>query len=123
MSSRVLTLTADNFDRVVLAPGQVALVDFWAPWCPPCRALAPAVEALAEERTDVVVGKVNVDDDPAIAERYGIASIPTVIVFRGGEVAEMSIGLVPLDRLRGLVAPSAAVAAPAEVAAPADTTV
>jgi thioredoxin 1 len=105
MSSRIVTLTADDFDARALAAGQVAVVDFWAPWCPPCRALAPSIEALAEERADVLVGKVNVDDHPAIAERYGIRSIPTVIVFRGGEVAEMSVGLVPLERLRALLGP------------------
>ena len=102
MSSKVVTLTADNFDTLALGPNQVALVDFGASWCPPCRALAPSIEALAEERPDLVVGKVDVDDHPAIAERYGVANIPTVIVFRGGEVTARCVGLVPLGHLREL---------------------
>jgi thioredoxin 1 len=103
MSSKVVTLTADNFDAQALAADRVAVVDFWAAWCPPCRALAPAIAALAEERTDVMVGKLDVDEHPAIAERYGIQSIPTVLVFRSGELAERSVGLVPIDRLRALL--------------------
>ena len=102
-SSKVLTLTAENFDAQALAADRVAVVDFWAPWCPPCRALAPTIAALAEERPDVVVGKLDVDDHPAIAERYGIQSIPTVLVFRNGTLASRSIGLVPIDRLREML--------------------
>ena len=105
MSSKVVTLTAENFDAQALAADRVAVVDFWATWCPPCRALAPTIAALAEERTDVVVGKLDVDAHPAIAERYGIQSIPTVLVFRNGELAERSVGLVPIDRLRALLDP------------------
>ena len=99
MSSKVVTLTAENFDAMALAADRVAVVDFWAPWCAPCRALAPTIAALAEERADVVVGKLDVDDHPAIAERYGIQSIPTVLVFRNGELVSRSIGLVPIERL------------------------
>jgi len=102
MSSKVVTLTAENFDTEALAANRVAVVDFWASWCPPCRALAPSIAALAEERPDVLVGKVDVDDHPEIAGRYGIQSIPTVLVFRGGELAERSVGLVPIARLREL---------------------
>jgi thioredoxin 1 len=103
MSSKVVTLTADNFDAQVLAADRVAVVDFWAPWCPPCRALAPTIAALAEERPDVLVGKLDVDDHASIAARYGIQSIPTVLVFRSGELAERSVGLVPIARLRELL--------------------
>jgi thioredoxin 1 len=102
MSSKVVTLTAENFDTEALAANRVAVVDFWASWCPPCRALAPSIAALAEERPDVLVGKVDVDDHPEIAGRYGIQSIPTVLVFRGGELAGRSVGLVPIARLREL---------------------
>ena len=117
MSSKIVTLTADSFDQVALGPNQVAVVDFWAPWCPPCRALAPSIEALAEERPDLVVGKLDVDDHPAIAERYGVSNIPTVIVFRGGEVAERCVGLVPLDHLRRLVGANDQASANAEATA------
>ncbi len=103
MSSKVVSLTADNFDTIALASDRTVIVDFWASWCPPCRALAPTIEALAEERTDIVVGKLDVDDHPAIAERYGIQSIPTVLIFRNGELASRSIGLVPIERLRDLL--------------------
>jgi thioredoxin 1 len=103
MSSKIVTLTAENFDTLALAANGVAVVDFWAPWCPPCRALAPRIEALAEERTDVVVGKLDVDDHPSIAARYGIQSIPTVLVFRDGKLASRSVGLVPIERLRDLL--------------------
>jgi thioredoxin 1 len=103
MSSKVLTLTAENFDALALASDRTAVVDFWAPWCPPCLALAPSVEALADERPDVVVGRLDVDDHPAIAERYGIQNIPTVLVFRGGQLAARSVGLVSIGRLRELV--------------------
>ena len=102
MSSKVVTLTADNFDQLALAGDRVALVEFGANWCPPCRALAPSVHALAEERQDLLVGTVDVDDHPAIAARYGVANIPTVIVFRGGQVSARCVGLVPLGHLREL---------------------
>lgn len=102
-SSKVVTLTADQFDALALAPGRTAVVDFWAPWCPPCRALAPTVEALAAERDDVLVGKLDVDDHPAIAQRYGVQNIPTVLVFRDGRLAGRSVGLVSIGRLRDLV--------------------
>ena len=107
MSSKVVTLTGENFDEKALAAGTTALVDFWASWCPPCRALAPTIDALAEERADVVVGKVNVDEHPEIAERYGIHNIPTVLVFRNGELAGRSVGLVPLARLREVLGATA----------------
>ena len=103
MSSKVVTLTAESFDALALAPDRTAVVDFWAAWCPPCRALAPAVEALAEERPDVLVGKLNVDEYPEIAERYGIVGIPTVLAFRAGALVGRSVGLVPVARLRDLV--------------------
>ena len=108
MSSKVVTLTAENFDAQALAADRVAVVDFWATWCPPCRALAPTIAALAEERPDVVVGKLDVDEHPALAERYGIRSIPTVLVFRNGALAERSVGLVPIARLRELLEAPAA---------------
>jgi len=104
MSSKVVTLTAETFDTQALAANQTTVVDFWASWCPPCRALAPSIEALAAERTDIVVGKLDVDGHPEIAERYGVSSIPTVLVFRNGELAARSVGLVPLSTLRDLVA-------------------
>ena len=102
-SNKIVTLTAADFDATVLAADKTAVVDFWAPWCPPCRALAPTIEALAAERADVVVGKLDVDDHPTIAERYGVRNIPTVLVFKNGKLTGRSVGLVGLGRLRDLV--------------------
>src|SRR5262245_46107900 len=103
MSANVVTLTADNFDATALAADRTVVVDFWAEWCPPCRALAPAIEALAGERPEVVVGKLDVDRHPAVAERFGVQSIPTVLVFRNGQLSARSVGLVPIGRLYELV--------------------
>jgi thioredoxin len=110
MSSKTVTLTPQNFDSVVLNTHKTVVVDFWAQWCAPCRLLAPTVERLAEERPDLVVGKLNVDEAQEIAARYGISSIPTVLVFRKGALVEQSIGLVSFEKLQQL-APAAPVTA------------
>ena len=103
MSSKTVTLTSQNFDALVLNTDKTVLVDFWAQWCAPCRVLGPVVDRLAEERPDVVVGKLNVDDSPDIANRYGIHGIPTILVFRKGALVEQSVGLVSIERLQQLV--------------------
>lgn len=90
----VQELSDATFENVALKGDKPVLVDFWAPWCGPCRMVGPIVEAIAEKYGDkIVVGKVNVDDAPAVATKYGIRSIPTLICFKGGEVAEQMIGL------------------------------
>lgn len=106
MSSKTVTLNTANFDALVLRSDKTVVVDFWAPWCPPCRVLGPTIDRLAEERPDLVVGKLNVDDAQQIADRYGITGIPTVLLFRGGELVERSVGLVSFERLQEL-APAA----------------
>ncbi len=90
-----LTLTSDNFEQEVLKSDKPVLVDFWASWCGPCRMLAPVIEEIAEEADGFAVGKVNVDDEPELARRYGIMSIPTLIVFKDGEVLSKSTGVMP----------------------------
>jgi thioredoxin 1 len=99
-SADVLELSDDNFESEVLKSDKPALVDFWAVWCGPCRQVAPSVEALASEyKGRLVVGKMNVDDHQIVPQRYGIRSIPTLLVFKGGQVVGQIVGAVPRAKL------------------------
>ena len=98
-----ITITNKNFDQEVLASDKPVLVDFWATWCGPCRMLAPIVEEIAESRSDIKVGKVNVDDEGELAVRFGISSIPTVIVFKNGDIAAQAIGYRPRAEIEALL--------------------
>ncbi len=95
-----LTLTSLNFDQAVLQSAKPVLVDFWAPWCGPCKIMAPVLEALAQEIDSVVIGKVNVDEDGELAQRYNILSIPTFIIFKGGQVLEQFSGTMSKEQLK-----------------------
>jgi thioredoxin 1 len=95
-----IILTDDNFDEEVLKSDIPALVDFWAEWCGPCKLMGPTVEELAKEyKGRAKVGKLNVDQHPAIAEKYGIRGIPTLILFRKGEVSEQLVGVQSKEKL------------------------
>ena len=98
-----LEITTENFDELVLNSDKTVLVDFWADWCGPCKMLSPVIKQIAEERNDIVVGKVNVDEQPGLGVKYKIASIPTVIVFKNGEITNKSIGQVSKAELLSLL--------------------
>ncbi len=99
-SDAVKEFTDDNFDTEVLQADGPVLVDFWAPWCGPCRQIAPMIDELASENPTVKIGKVNIDDNPEAAQRFGINSIPTILVFKGGEVSESFVGVRPKAALQ-----------------------
>ncbi len=99
----VQTITKENFDELVLQSAQPVLVDFWAPWCGPCRMVSPIVDEIAGERDDIVVGKVNVDEQPELAVQFGVMSIPTLLVFKGGELAQKAVGARPKEELLKLL--------------------
>jgi thioredoxin 1 len=90
-----ITLTKNNFEKEVIKSDVPVLVDFWATWCGPCRMVAPIIAEIAEERKDIKVGKINVDEEPALAAKYGIEAIPSVFLFKNGEVAAKSVGYRP----------------------------
>ncbi len=103
-SEGIQTITDSNFDEAVLKAETPVLIDFWAEWCGPCRRLAPTVEALAADFDGrVVVGKLNVDDNPGTAGRFSIRGIPTLLLFKGGEVVETVVGLADKDQLTALL--------------------
>lgn len=100
MAGNVVEFTDDNFDSEVLQSSQPVLVDFWAPWCGPCRLIAPTVEELSNDYAGrVKVGKLNTDDNPKVASSYGISAIPTVLLFKGGQIVDKFVGVQPKTRM------------------------
>ncbi len=97
----IITVTKENFEEVT-ASGTV-LLDFWAAWCGPCRMVAPILEELAAERADITIGKIDVDAQMELAIRFGIQSIPTLLVYRDGEQKAKGIGYMPKDKLLALI--------------------
>ncbi|MDD7215869.1 MAG: thioredoxin [Anaerovoracaceae bacterium] len=99
----ILNVTKENFDKEVLQAEGTVLVDFWASWCGPCRMIAPAVEKISEEHPDVKVCKVNIDDEQELAIKYGVMSIPTLMVVKNGEVVNTAVGLRPKEEIEELL--------------------
>ena len=99
----VVHITSENFEELVLKSEKKVLLDFWATWCGPCRMIAPAVEAIAEEYTSITVGKIDVDSEMALATKFGITSIPTLIVMENGQVVNQAMGFRPKESILKLL--------------------
>ena len=99
----VLKFTSDNFDSEVLKSDKPVLVDLWATWCAPCRMQGPIVEKLADELSDVKIGKLDVDENSDIAEKYNVMSIPTLLVFKNGEVVQKAVGVHTREQLIDMI--------------------
>ena len=94
-----IKITKDNFEAEVLQAEKPVLVDFWAVWCGPCQMVGPVLEEISEERDDLIVGKVNVDEEQELAAQFGVMSIPTMILFKGGEAAGKIVGAMPKEEI------------------------
>lgn len=99
----IVHITKDNFQELVLNNPKTVLLDFWATWCGPCRMIAPILEQIAQEREDVVVGKIDVDSEMELAVQFGIVSIPTLIVMKNGEVANKAVGYMAKANIEALL--------------------
>lgn len=98
-----IEITAENFEEEVLKSSKPVLLDFWAVWCGPCMMLSPVVEEVAEEHPEVKVGKVNTDEQPALAQKFGITAIPALFVVKDGQIVNKSVGAVPKEQVEALI--------------------
>lgn len=96
-------INKNNFQEEVLNSEKPVLLDFWAPWCGPCRMVAPIVEEIAGERSDIKVGKVNVDEQPELAGQFGVMSIPTLVVMKGGKIVHQAVGARPKSQILAML--------------------
>lgn len=98
-----LNISRENFNDEIMASEKTVLLDFWAPWCGPCRMVGPVIEEIAEERPDIKVGKVNVDEQTELARQFGVMSIPTLVVMKQGKVTNKSVGARPKDAILSML--------------------
>ena len=96
-------INKNNFHDEVLNSDRKVLLDFWAPWCGPCRMVVPIIEEIAKERPDIKVGKINVDEEPELASRFGVMSIPTLVVMENGKILEQALGARPKDSILSML--------------------
>lgn len=99
----VVTITGSNFKEEVMQSDKPVLLDFWAPWCGPCRMVSPVVDQIADEREDIKVGKINIDEQADLAAQFGVMSIPTLVVVKNGEVAQQTVGAQPKESILKLL--------------------
>ena len=99
----VIEITKENFENEVVKSDKTVLLDFWAPWCGPCRMLSPIVDEVAEEHSEIKVGKINVDEQEELAARFDVMSIPSLFVLKNGEVVNQSVGAIPKAQVVALI--------------------
>ena len=103
LNMSAININKNNFQNEVMDSDKPVLLDFWAPWCGPCRMVVPIVEEIARERSDIKVGKVNVDEQPELASRFGVMSIPTLIVMKDGKIVNQAMGARPKHAILGML--------------------
>ncbi len=99
----ITTITKDNFENEIVKADKPVLVDFWASWCGPCRMLGPTIDEIAEEHPEIKVCKINIDDEAELAIRHGVMSVPTLMIFKNGEIAQTAVGVRPKDEILDLL--------------------
>ena len=99
----VITITKENFQSEVVQSDKPVLLYFWATWCGPCRMVSPIVDQIADERSDIKVGKINVDEQPELAQQFRIISIPTLVVMKDGQIANKAVGAMPKEEILALL--------------------